>query len=133
MSIIEWDDELYSVGIVQMDEEHKVLIGLINSLYSKRNSPDTEFIESILDTLVHYTKNHFRHEERVMERIGYQAHDHHKQTHRDFEVTLTKAINEFKENGNNKDTLKKLTELLNNWLRHHILVEDKAYGDYLTS
>ena len=46
MALIEWDDEIYSVGIKKMDEEHKVLVGLINALHAKRETADADFIES---------------------------------------------------------------------------------------
>lgn len=50
--MIEWKDEIHSVGIKEMDDQHKVLIGLINALEKNRWSPDKDFLEKVLNTLV---------------------------------------------------------------------------------
>lgn len=45
--MIEWKDDVYSVGITAMDDQHKVLIGLINALEKHRWNPNKDFQEKV--------------------------------------------------------------------------------------
>ena len=61
-----WNDEIYSVGIRKMDEQHKQLVGLINALHNQRDAKDRQFIDKVFATLVQYTANHFGDEEKIL-------------------------------------------------------------------
>src|SRR5512140_2145124 len=63
---IEWSDEL-SVGIQEIDEQHKVLVGLVNDMHRaihEHHGRDTA--RAILEKLGDYTRVHFAVEESLM-------------------------------------------------------------------
>jgi len=127
MSIIEWRDE-YSVGIQEIDEEHKQLVRLINQLNeaivmgSKR-----ERIEVVFNELTDYTRIHFAVEEALMRIVHYKGYDSHKEIHDD----ITHQVLAFKEKFNNGkyQSASELMNFLINWLFNHINQVDKAYVD----
>ncbi len=131
--LIEWNDEIYSVGLHKMDEQHKRLVGLINALHEHRNSGNKEFIERVLLTLVEYTKSHFTDEERLLEKLHWNHLEAHCAQHVQFIKTLNDLRMLFEKNATSSDLIAKLTEFLKTWLTRHILVEDKAYQKYIES
>lgn len=127
-NLIEWTDKL-SVGIEEIDEQHKVLVALLNRLHAaiiQRN--DTEVLEEILDELAQYTVIHFSVEESLMRIFNYPDYEEHKQHHKD----LTLQVVELKEKIR-KEKLSISIEVLmflRHWLTHHILVDDKKYEPF---
>ncbi|MFZ4539133.1 MAG: bacteriohemerythrin [Propionivibrio sp.] len=120
----EWSDSL-SVGISEIDEQHKNLVELINQLYEEVivKSADGEIIKEALIELVHYTVVHFSLEESLFTRYGYPDLEAHCQYHR----ALKERLFKFQEKGK-MDSLVVNTELLSflkKWLQSHIMIEDK--------
>ncbi len=71
MDYMTWTTDL-SVGVKQFDDEHKELINIINMLNTAIISDDPKsHLEKILSNLAKYTRNHFSHEEELMEKHGY--------------------------------------------------------------
>lgn len=57
--LIEWSDEL-SVGIQEIDEQHKALVGLVNDMHDAiQQHHGSEVTSDILQRLAEYTKNPF--------------------------------------------------------------------------
>ena len=61
---IPWSEDL-SVGLEEIDEQHKILINLINRLFNEAilKRADKALISDILDELIQYTIVHFAVEE----------------------------------------------------------------------
>jgi hemerythrin len=125
MSIIEWREE-YSVGIQEIDEEHKQLIFLINELNEAivlGSKP--EKLESVFNQLIDYTRIHFAVEEALMRIVQYKDYDAHKKIHDD----ITSQVIAFKEKfySGKYQTASELMNFLINWLFNHINQVDKMY------
>ena len=133
MAFIEWDDGVYSVGIAFIDEQHKVLVGLINALHKHMadENPSPEFIEKIMNTLISYTENHFKDEEMFLKNIGFPYLEAHSKQHNKFTDVILTYKDDFSTKPNKKNILNKLLEVLKDWLMNHILEEDKAYTRYI--
>lgn len=129
--MINWDDQVYSVGIRKIDEQHKQLIGLLNVLDSNRESKDRGLIDKVFTTLVAYTQKHFADEVRFLEKCHYPDLAAHRLQHDKFVATVSNLKKQYDQQGGSPEILSQLTNLLGNWLTHHILVEDKAYSRYL--
>lgn len=114
-----------------MDEQHKQLVALINALHTNKGKADTAFVERIINTLIQYTLNHFRDEERLMKKIGFSECEKHKLMHQSFIEAIIEAKKDFDKYKNSVEVIDKLLEFLRNWLLHHILVQDRAYGKYI--
>lgn len=77
---IVWSDEL-SVGIEEIDEQHKVLVNLINRMHNAiAEKHGSEVVSGILAELVDYTKIHFAVEESLLRILGYPGYEEHKRT-----------------------------------------------------
>ncbi len=126
-----WKDE-YSVGIEEMDNDHKKLLNLINQLQTAVHYyTGKEFEEKALDELVDYTKTHFQKEEKLMADNDYADLEAHKIQHQQFIEKVSSAIEQYKTNSDVTiiDTLKFLKE----WLIKHINGTDKEYGKILNN
>ena len=126
--LFKWIDSL-SVGIPQVDREHKILVKLINQLNAaiieNKNRP---ILSAILDALLDYTAIHFKHEEQIMEKFGYPTLDEHKQIHIGFVNKIKDVINDF-ETGKNIVS-SDLLEFLKEWLFDHIMGTDQLYSSF---
>lgn len=120
----EWSDNL-SVGIEQIDEQHKTLIELINRLYVEMvsNDAEVETVEEILNELVHYTNVHFGFEERLLFDFGYRDIGTHGKYHDQLRNQLAKLQNKVIESKVSVNT--ELLGFVKRWLQHHIAIEDK--------
>jgi hemerythrin-like metal-binding protein len=125
MPLFEWNDA-YSVDIKSIDDEHKVLFNLINQLYdSIADGSAKSVLESTLNELREYTKNHFRREEFYFERINYPMLSEHKLQHSLF----VDEINKFSDRLDGEDVTfaLDLIKFLRDWLIQHIQGTDLLY------
>jgi hemerythrin-like metal-binding protein len=123
--LIEWSRS-YSVGVTQMDNEHKRLIEIINNLYAAmRAGRSADAVGSVLDELIEYTKTHFAHEEKLMQQTNYQDYDVQKRCH----VELVNQVLEIQKKFRDGTALgQEVMTFLKNWLINHIQGLDKKYG-----
>ena len=131
MAMYEMKQEYYT-GIDFIDEEHKKLFEIANTVYELLTNefiPDKyDYIMEIVNELKDYAKYHFKHEEEYMRIINYKKFLSHKVVHDDF----IEKISEYDEHivdENQKETLLELLEFLTDWLVDHILMQDKAIVD----
>lgn len=127
-SLFAWSDDL-SVGIQEIDEQHKVLVGLLNELHSAisghRGSAECR---GILDRLAEYTRVHFAVEESLMRILDYPDHDNHKHEH---ELLIGQVVDLQQKLDVGKTAISfELLHFLKAWLTKHILGSDKEYGVY---
>ncbi len=128
MSIMQWTEDL-SVGVTEIDYQHKALINIINkihSCYSNEGSRDN--LISLLPELSWYAGEHFKNEEEFMENNGYPDLEQHKQIHASMLRQLGQLIAKC-QNGNNLAS-SETSEFLKNWLINHIKVEDHKYAKH---
>ncbi|RFA30418.1 hypothetical protein CAI21_04900 [Alkalilimnicola ehrlichii] len=127
---VSWKEEL-SVGIQEIDEQHKCLIELINELNAAMLARrGQESVDQALDKLIEYTRTHFVVEESLMRILGYPIAEYeaHKRHHED----LIQQVLEFKYQlvGEGKVSRQELMEFLRNWLINHIMKEDQNYSEH---
>lgn len=129
MAFINWNDNL-SVGIIQIDAQHKNLVNMINSLYEAMTSgKGKDIVPKIIKDMFGYAVTHFSTEEKLMQQYGYPEYEAHKREHEAF----VKKVQEF-----NAELLKgnititsNVANFLKTWLVNHIQVTDKKYGPFL--
>ena len=89
MTFVIWS-EFLSVGVAEIDEQHKQLVQLINSLYHHiQVGNDKHIIGSFFDRLVEYTDFHFSTEERLMEHHVFPNSSDHIHEHKQFIASAT--------------------------------------------
>ena len=125
---MEWKPE-YSVGDITLDNDHKVIIDLINRFdYAFSVEVKDSLMESVLDELIDYTKFHFEREEKYMLKIDYPGLKEHQSIHEKLEKELDDLYEQF--HGGDTDIAANISEFLGTWLREHILKADKDYNTF---
>ncbi len=125
MAIMIWN-ETYSVGVQELDDQHKVLIHMINEMhYAMNNDKGQEAISSIVEQMYEYMDVHFTTEEGYMEQSGYPGLLTHQQKHEEFrskarDLRERVAAEEFVLSF-------EIVQFLSDWLQRHIMVTDMKY------
>ena len=131
MVLVAWDDK-YSVGVSELDNQHKQLILILNDLYDAMQSQKAnDVIGTIITKLVNYTKTHFTTEERYMTQYAYPDLAAQKKEHEIF----TKKVMDFKEafDSGRTSLSVSVTSFVKDWLVSHISGSDRKYGPFLNS
>lgn len=126
-----WNNS-YSVGINTIDNQHKKLVDIINSLYeSFVDQTAAQKLEHILNELIDYSQYHFKTEEDLFHDYDYPEKDIHISKHQEF----IQKINEFhfKVVHEKINITYQLMNFLRNWLLEHIQSEDQEYSVFLRS
>ena len=128
---VEWSDEL-SVGIEEIDEQHKVLVGLVNQMHDAiHRRHGSEMVQGVLAQLADYTRIHFAVEESLMRILNYPGYEAHKAQHEELvghmlelqeKVAVGKTAIGFE-----------LMHFLKVWLTKHIMDDDKQYSAHFIS
>ncbi len=132
MPLMTWNEKM-SVGVKQLDEDHKQLVALINELHDAfKSGHGKDALGTILDSLVGYTKSHFAHEEQFFARTNYPEQAAHKKEHDDLTKQVLEVQSKFKKGGGTALSLE-VMNFLRDWLTKHIQGSDKKYGPFLNS
>jgi hemerythrin len=125
MAFFDWNDS-YSVGVSEINTQHKKLVFLINDLNTAMAAgKGRDAVGSIVAELVKYTVDHFSTEERYFDKFKYADADTHKAEHK----ALVKKVADFQQNlAQGKAVLSiELMNFLKDWLINHIKGTDKKY------
>ena len=129
MALIVWNDS-FSVGIKQIDDQHRKLLGLVNSLFdAMKEGKGKDIMGDILTDLITYTVFHFSTEEIYFKKYRYPDSSKHKQEHR----YLTEKATDLKEKFDKGEAIitVEVMQFLKDWLNNHILRTDRQYSPYL--
>lgn len=126
---IVWNPSM-SVGDNRLDNEHMVLIEVINQLVIADNRRDRHILEMTIDELISYASFHFRHEEEYMARAGYPGRDDHIGQHRAFTNKMLRVRDSFLTH-RRMAVGDEILIFLRHWLTQHILIEDMAYRRFI--
>ena len=129
--LMEWSSDL-SVGIRLIDEQHQVLLGLINELNAAMRARKSDAVLlSVVQRLKEYTVKHFGQEEEYFDRYGYPETTQHKTAH----AKLVQQVLDFEaglKSGKAKVTME-IMRFLKDWLINHIQGTDKRYSSFLNA
>lgn len=127
--IVEWRDD-FSVGNLHIDEQHAILIDIINQLASAESLDNHHAIAMIIDELVAYAAFHFDYEEQLMARAGYPELELHCVIHEAFVKWATELRDAYALRGR-RPLGQHVLNYLRDWLSHHILGEDQRYRSHI--
>lgn len=126
MPLLAWND-MFSVGVVEIDNQHKQLIEITNRLNKAMIADrDRQALSGILNDLLAYTRTHFEYEERLMDQYRYAGREQHLLEH----GKLVQIVVDFQTrfDRGEVDLTGELMALLRDWLSRHILNSDRALG-----
>ena len=129
MAFMIWSDKL-SVGVQQMDMQHKILVELVNELCEAiKSGKGNDVLGGVLNGLITYTKTHFKAEEKLMQQYGYPNFPGHKKLHDEL-TSQAVELNEKIKSGQ-AVTAVSVGNFLKDWLQNHIMIEDMKYGQFI--
>jgi hemerythrin len=129
MALMEWKDS-YSVGVDQMDADHKRLIAIINKVDEADKAGKS--VQWVLEELRSYTEYHFKAEEERMKAAGYPDIEEHMREHKAFIqwlMTVERTYNLAPDA--HFHIAESVNQYLSDWLTHHILLVDMQYKGVL--
>ncbi len=131
MKTIDWSNE-FSVGVKEMDDQHKKLISMINRLIKEQKTlTDPKTIAELLTEMTDYAQTHFRAEEYLMAEYGYEQKAQQEKQHQAF-IDKTMAFYSATDLGPNILSTA-LLDYLSIWLVEHILKQDMQYKEFFKS
>lgn len=116
-----------SVGVHDLDSDHKLMIDEISALYSYRKSHSRQAVQELLSSLVMHVMGHCAREESHLEKIRYKKLSEHKEIHRAFIDEILSLENMLK-TGQLAELSDNALNSIARWLFTHILTEDKDYA-----
>ena len=128
MPLFLWEEK-YTVNVVELDEQHKKLISLINRLFdSMKEGHGKDVLSSIVSDLFEYTIYHFDTEENYFHQYKYVNTDAHIKEHTELRAKVVDIKNKL-------DTGKmilssEIMTFLKQWLINHIMTSDKEYSTF---
>jgi hemerythrin len=129
MAFVDWKPE-FSVGVTEIDSQHKRLLDVINQLHAAmKMGGRPAVLEEVVNELVGYTRYHFAYEERLLETAGYRELEEHRRKHRAM-VAQVEAFREQASVGQATMPLK-LMSFLKDWLSRHIMETDQRYASHV--
>lgn len=127
-ALVSWSDDL-SVGVQEIDEQHKVLIGLLNQLHDAvAQRHGSTACRETLDRLAEYTRIHFAVEESLMRILSYPDYERHKGEHEAL-TSQVSALQRKLDEGHAAISFE-LLHFLKLWLTKHISESDRRYGSH---
>lgn len=122
----------FIIGVSQMDIQHKRLFEIANSIAETlRFNNESDMLAESFAALIDYTHYHFAAEDALMSLYGFPESESHAKSHREHE----RMAEEYFENIRNGKIPGKIEfqQFMNDWLLHHILVEDRKYSAFLNA
>lgn len=120
----------YEIGVLELDHDHRQLVGLINELYeAMKIGHGYELINQLIDRLLKYSAEHFANEEGFMRASNYPHLEAHAREHDEFRSRIGEMDRDRREG-----QLLPSTEMLSflcDWLKTHILESDKDVGRFI--
>ncbi len=130
MPIITWKDE-YSVGVKELDDQHKKLMEMINQLsqlYKQKQFKSSE-TTTIFKEFVDYANYHLDTEEHYFNLYGYPEKDQHIPFHDKYRAK-TEELKKKYAAGQIEDVLFEIDNFIYEWWTWHILNVDKGYSKF---
>lgn len=122
-----WRDE-YSLGILELDDQHKTLIGHFSNIEEAiGQGKDWSTVYFHIADLKEFARFHFTCEEALMRLFGFPDLRLHTAEHTHF----FKVLGEIEKNSINKAIEKNLVEFLRIWMIKHIIGSDRGFARHV--
>ena len=123
-SVFPWDIN-FDTGIAKIDEQHRVLVGLLNKLANCLVNSDNIELNSTFKELADYAEMHFKEEEDIW--YDYFKDDSWYSSHQLLHASFLPAIVDIKEQSDGTsltEMIEQIVKFLIRWLAFHIIDND---------
>jgi len=129
IQLLEWKDE-YSLGIAEVDFEHRELIRLINDMLVQLDENDSR--EDTLNSLgeIHARiSSHFALEEKIMRELRYKLYPEHKADHDRLLNEIRDIMDDYEDRA--EFNREEFIDRLNHWFTDHFRTKDAQLHKHL--
>lgn len=129
MTHIRWDESL-NVGVAEIDEQHRRLFALADTLRAMREAclAPHEMLAAV-EEFCDYTRHHFATEERYMDAYEYAGMDAHIQEHMRCSLRAVDFLGQCL--ADDPQLCEDFPAFLKSWLEAHVRGTDMGLGAYL--
>ena len=129
MPLLEWRQE-FSLGVPDVDHEHRELIELINELYAHVQQQDSAIgVEDFLGEIYAKISAHFALEEKIMRERHYDQYDDHKADHERLLDEIRDIMDAYEDDAHFSES--ELAACLTAWFTEHFKTKDARLHKYL--
>lgn len=119
--------ETWSVGIDELDEQHRSFLGFVESLEQAiADRKDKDIISALLTEVITGTTDHFRHEECILAESGYPGADAHRVEHHRLETMIAERAEVFRKS-DSRDEWSEAAQQIKTALLNHLVRFDMNY------
>lgn len=128
MGLGNWNDK-YSVNNAIIDDQHKRLLDILFRMERMVNrGVDAEIMVGLITEMSDYAQEHFKSEERYMERIAYPNLERHREEHSKYSLEVLKFTLSHLDDA--PDNPREVLNFLTHWWTNHILKVDMSYSKF---
>ncbi len=126
-----WNKKFFT-GVQEIDYQHYTIVNYVNTLYQRLlDNAHASELGTILGELGEFATMHFKYEEKLMTKYGYDKYKAHLAQHEKLLGDLGDFVAKLQSNNAKID--QGFIDFLNDWLRTHILHEDMQYAPFFRS
>ena len=131
MKLASWEDSI-AVHVPEIDDHHKRIIDQANMFYAKMLKGDgLRGATDMMNTLEGTLRNHFVEEEKLMAEYAYPDLAKHRRLHENALERFNRIRQKVERN--EPEATKELFHFSVEWLKDHIIREDKVMAEYIRS
>lgn len=127
MDKIFWDEK-YSVGNVEIDEQHKKLFEILRSCSNREDDSNAKYLVVVRE-LLNYCQDHFSREEELMRNANYPDLSNHSAEHEKILKAVEKLVEKLY--GGEKVDITAINNFVSAWVKKHIIEKDLLLKDYV--
>jgi hemerythrin-like metal-binding protein len=129
MALIKWGKR-YSVGVRDLDDQHKIIVGILNELHAVMLKGQAQSVaDTLLPKLRSVTCGHFSTEERLLESTKFPGLNEQRTEHGALLDKVDGFVTRYKCGDNTM--YPELLYFMRDWLLSHDLNVDKKYTSWL--
>jgi hemerythrin len=131
--VVQWNDS-YGTGISMIDSRNKMLLDLLNDLYTLCRSGSTVIEASFSDaahSLMELIIKHFTAEEKLMEKVSYPQMEEHIAEHRELAREFLLDVKTFEKDEQGVVAVHDLKLFLKGWFQNHVTQTDRRMSKYI--
>ncbi len=124
--------DVFELGILEMDEQHKVLIQMLQDTYDAcRRGEGSKYITQVIEYLEAYIEKHFEQEEILQKQCNYPDFKEHRDMHTMYLQQVTALKQEITQQEATTEQVAKLIQYLTHIIENHMLTEDYKLAEYI--
>ena len=128
--VLKWDDSM-SVGIFEIDNDHKAMIEQLKSLIDAYHTGKADhYIIDLFGFLGRYVEKHLTLEEHYMKKYNYPNLAEHRRQHEEFKESCKLLKEEFETKGGTTRLVILIKQMLVDHFTEHVRTVDKEMAEY---